>query len=238
MNNGVKLLLDIAFPRRCPFCDTLMPFGGAKICGSCRKRLPFAGNDYCLKCGRPLSDKGREFCPACEGTSHAFDNGRSLLVYDDFVRHSIAGFKYKNKREYADFYGEEICRRLGRYICSKHPDMLIPVPVSAKKLKSRGYNQAELIAKVISRITGIPLRNDVIIRERDTAPQKDLGRTQRQKNLKKAFKITSNVVELKTIMVIDDIYTTGSTMDEISVTLKSAGAGRVYFVTLAAGRPL
>ncbi len=235
MKKIIRMAEDIIFPKRCPFCDEILRFGMSGACEKCAPLLPYIGEDFCLKCGKPLQNPEDEYCPACARSERAFDTGRSVFVYNDMLRHSIASLKYKNKREYAQYYGSEICRKLGRYIASVRPDALVPVPVSEKKLKKRGYNQAELLAARVSEITGIPLYTDCIIRVRDTAAQKELGRSMRQKNLKKAFKITGNVAELKTIMVIDDIYTTGATISEISRVFKEAGVKKVYFITLAAG---
>ena len=234
MNNLIKLLPDILFPLRCPICDEILPFGGNRICDSCKASLPYVGEDYCLKCGRPLKLRSEEYCPACRRCTHSFDSGRSLFVYNDALRHSLALFKYKNRREYAGFYAGELYKVFNRHIRMRNPDALIPVPVSKARLKRRGYNQAGLLAAELGKLTGIPVRNDYISRIRDTPALKKLGRRQRQKNLKKAFKITGNDVKLKTIMVIDDIFTTGSTMDEISSVFKEAGVEKVYFLTVAA----
>ncbi len=235
LKKSIEIAKDILFPRRCPFCDSLLSFGERGVCESCRPKLPYIRDDFCLRCGKPLLPPAGEYCPVCASNARSFDMGRSLFVYNDMVRHSIASFKYKNKREYAEYYGEELCRHFGRLIRTLRPDAIVAVPVSSKKLKKRGYNQAELIAARMSRLTGIPLRDDCIIRIRDTAPQKDLSRSMRQKNLKKAFKITGNVVKLKTIIVIDDIYTTGATVSEISSAFKDAGVKKVCFLTLASG---
>jgi len=233
MNSYISIAADLIFPRRCPFCDELLPFGGRLVCSRCEPLLPRTGRNYCLKCGRQLKEGTDEYCPSCRKVSHAFDEGRSLFVYDDRVRRSLAAFKYKNRREYADYYSEELYRKFGTYIRSKRPDALIPVPVSPLRRRRRGYNQAELLAEKLGKLCKIPVKKDLILRVRETTALKELGRRQRQKNLKKAFKIRGNVVELKTIMVIDDIYTTGSTMDEISSVFREAGVRHVFFLTVA-----
>ncbi len=159
----------------------------------------------------------------------------SLFIYNDPVRRSIAYFKYKGRREYADYYAEEMVRNLGRKILSLKPDVLIPVPISTERRKKRGYNQAELLAEGIGRLLNIRVEKDLMVRVRDTAPQKELDRAGRRKNLKRGFKIRADVVKLETAIIIDDIYTTGSTADEIARVLKKAGTDRVYVVTLSSG---
>lgn len=191
-----------------------------------------------MKCGKPLLDIDAEYCRDCGRTTHIFNRGRALYVYNKAVRASITRFKYHNRREYADFYGKDIAERFGGFIASCHADCLIPVPISKEKLEKRGYNQAELLAMSISRHTGIPTENGIIARIKDTPAMKELSRTERMKNLKGAFKINAHVVKCRNVIIIDDIYTTGSTIDAMTAALKKAGTENVYFVTLAAGSPV
>ena len=116
-----------------------------------------------------------------------------------------------------------------------HLNALVPVPVSAKRERKRGYNQAALLAQVIGRNTGIPVREDFLLRRTDTAAMKGMSAQQRRVNLKKAFTAPFDDVKSKTIMLVDDIYTTGTTVDACAAALKEAGAAAVYFITLAIG---
>ncbi len=193
------------------------------------------GDVNCKRCGRPLRTETEEYCQDCKERKHRYDRGVSLYIYGDTVRKSIARFKYHNRREYADSFAEEICRHLGRELRSFEADALIPVPVSRRKRRKRGFNQAELLADGIGKHLGLPVYRDLVRRIRDTVPQKDLNRSERQKNLKRAFKMAENVVKLQSVIIVDDIYTTGSTIDEMAAVLKSGGVRRVYFVTLATG---
>ena len=115
------------------------------------------------------------------------------------------------------------------------PDLLIPVPVSADRLEKRGYNQAFILAREISRLTGIPVREDILRRVTDTLPMKNMAPAERQNNLKRAFQAFGNDVSLNSIMLIDDIYTTGATIDACAHALYERGADRVCFMTLAIG---
>lgn len=225
------------FPRRCPFCDGVMP-PGELSCRPCREKLSYVGEHHCMKCGKQLQRENAEYCHDCERTGHVFTRGRSLYVYDDAVRRSIAGFKYHNRREYAEFYAYDLARHLGGFLECCRPSCLIPVPVSKAKLKKRGYDQSEILSEAISADTGIPVLKNYVIRCRDTLPMKDLSRSERMKNLRGAFKITAHDVKCRSVLIVDDIYTTGSTMDSMSTILKEAGAEEVYFVTLAAGSTL
>jgi ComF family protein len=150
------------------------------------------------------------------------------------IADAIFRFKYKGRQEYAEFFGAEISRNLGREILRLKPDCLIPVPIHKKRLRIRGYNQAAVLAKVISRRLNIPLEDKLIARVRATTPLKKLNREERQNILKKAFKIIRNDVKLDTVIIIDDIFTTGSTIDAMAKELRDIGVGRIYFVALSA----
>ena len=117
-----------------------------------------------------------------------------------------------------------------------HPDALVPVPMYAAKQRKRGYNQAEVLARAIGRRLEIPVEARVISRIRNTVPMKQLSEAERRNNLKRAFNIARNDVKLLTIIVVDDIYTTGSTIDEISREFRRAGVKRIYFLSLAIGQ--
>ena len=205
---------DLLFPRRCPVCDEVVPWKEGLICSGCRPKIRYVGEHYCMKCGKPLEKQETEFCGDC----------------------SIYRFKYGGRREYAGFYAAEIRRQLGESIRYWQPDALIPVPIHWKRRAVRGYNQAEELAKKLSQITGIPMRKNLIRRCRNTVPQKLLNLRQRQNNLKKAFNICQDDVKLDTIILIDDIYTTGSTVDAMASLLKAAGVEKVYVISLAIGR--
>ena len=118
---------------------------------------------------------------------------------------------------------------------SARPDFLVPVPVSEDRLRKRGYNQALILAREISRLTGIPVREDVLGRVTDTLPMKNMTPEERQNNLKRAFQSFGNDVSLNSIMLIDDIYTTGATIDACAHALSEKGAERVFFMSLAIG---
>ena len=205
------------------------------VCGECIKKLSFVTDPYCMKCGRPLGDAGEEFCPDCAKHNKSFVQSRAVLVYDDMTRRAIYRLKYAGKREYAKGFANLTDQRLGDWIRSISPDVIIPVPLHKSRMRKRGFNQTQLIAARLSDLVSIPCRDDIAVRCKKTIPQKNLSRSERQKNLKKAFKIRQNDVRLNTVLVVDDIYTTGSTLDELARCLKEAGAGKVYCLTMSVG---
>ena len=191
----------------------------------------------CLKCGKHLGDEREEYCKGCRVAAHKFDQGRGLFEYPSMAR-SMYRFKYAGRKEYARFYGEQIVKKLGKTIRGWRPDALVPVPVHAARKRERGYNQAEALAGEIGRRMGIPVDFRLIKRVKKTLPQKLLDDRERQNNLKRAFKIARNDVKLKRVVIIDDIYTTGSTIDACALELKRAGVEKVYFIAIAIGKEL
>lgn len=234
VRRGLTKIVDLLFPLRCPVCDGIMPAGEGKICRACRRKIRYISEPRCQKCGRQLNDETRPFCTSCEKTKHKFDRGIALYDYQS-MKKSIYRFKYKRRCEYAVFYAEDIYNHLKDEILRMEADAIIPVPLHKTRLKSRGYNQAELIARHLSRLTGIPMQKKLVKRVRKTVPQKQLDARGRQNNLKKAFNIRPDVVKLNGTIVIDDIFTTGSTIDAVADELKRHGVGKVYFITLCIG---
>ncbi len=140
------------------------------------------------------------------------------------------------RQEYARFYAKETRRRLGKRLKRLGIEAIIPVPMYKGKQKQRGYNQAEVYAKELSKELGIPMYGSLVTRVKNTAPMKELDARGRRNNLKKAFNIARNDVKFKCVLIIDDIYTTGSTIDEIAHEFRMAGVDRIYCLTLAIGQ--
>ncbi len=228
------ILTDIFYPRRCPVCDrAVRPFGGL-ICETCTSKFVYVKQPCCLKCGKELAEETEEYCGDCLRRRHLFDCGRALYVYKS-VSDSIYRFKYRGRQEYGAYYASCMKKQLGGWIAQRRPDALIPVPIHAAKRRTRGYDQAQVLARELGRRMGIPVEDQLVKRVRRTVPMKDLPLAERQNNLKRAFKICRNDVKLDTVIIIDDIYTTGSTIDAMSYELRRAGVKRIYFVTLAVG---
>ncbi len=227
-------LTDLFYPRRCPVCDRAVRPFGSLVCETCAEKLLYIKPPFCMKCGKELNDDTEEYCGDCKRSRHLFDSGRALFVYKS-AADSIYRFKYKGRQEYGAYYTSMAVEHLGTWMAGCRPDALIPAPIHASKKRVRGYNQAGVLAKEIGQMMNIPVIEDLIIRVRRTAPMKDLPLTERQNNLKRAFKICRNDVKLDTVIIIDDIYTTGSTIDAMSGELRKAGVKKIYFMALAIG---
>lgn len=229
-------LAGILYPLHCPVCDGIVAQPGERICNRCHGGLKLLTPPWCMKCGKKV-EEGEEYCSDCRSREHVYDRGRALYEYDSAAR-SIYRFKYGGRREYAGFYGGQMAEYLGSFLRDVKPDALVPIPLHRNRRAHRGYNQAELLARALGERTGVPVYPRLLTRGRDTIPQKQLNPGERQNNLKRAFNISGNVVKLNTTVVVDDIYTTGATMDEAARVLKEAGIGKVYFIALACGAGL
>ena len=245
MHKELRRALDFVYPRRCPVCDGIIPVlelrdgrlrTGGDIHRNCSPRIKYVRGNTCAKCGKPLAgDRNREYCDDCSRVSHLFDGGMSVFRYRS-VAGSIYKFKYMGRREYADFYARATKRLLGEKISRLGVEALVPVPMYPDKERLRGYNQAAVYARALSRELDIPVREDLIKRVRNTAPMKELDAASRRNNLKNAFNIAENDVKFKYVLIIDDIYTTGSTIDEIAHEFRVAGVTKIFFLTLAIGQ--
>ena len=224
--------IDLVFPRRCPVCDEPAPYG-EKICLPCMKKLKALRYPWCEKCGKKLNSESR-ICNDCERRPHLFVRCRSVFEYP-CISSAVYRFKYLGRREYASFFAESSLKVLGDYVDGVKPDMITCVPLSKGRMLKRGYNQAGDYARELSGLIKVPFCNDALKRVRNTAPMKLLSPAERQKNLKNAFKSGQNVVKSKRILLVDDIYTTGATMDACAKVLLEAGAESVYCMTLASG---
>ena len=230
-----KTLLNLLYPLRCVVCDEITGYAKEAVCRKCRGKIVYIREPFCMKCGKQLNKQEQEYCSDCQKKNHAYIQGTALYDYGSMAD-SVFRFKYKGRMEYSKFYGKELYNEKACWLSMISPDALIPVPVHPSRKRKRGYNQAELIARELSRCSGIPVNTRLIRRVGKTIPLKNLNQLEREKNLKRAFKIYKNDVKLSTIVIIDDIYTTGSTIDAMAGILHKAGIPKVYFMALTIGR--
>lgn len=228
-------ILEILYPARCPICHGILK-GRDGICPECRKKLPYIREPKCKKCGKQMESAEEEYCRDCKRFSHAFDRGAAVYTYNDVMARSIAMFKYHNRREYAKVYAKEMYRCCSRFLKSCAPEVILPVPIHRQKKRQRGFNQAELVAKELGKLLNVPVDADYLIRKAKTIPQKELTRQQRKRNLKEAFEVSKDGKYYKRVLLIDDIYTTGATMDAVSEILRENQTKIIFFLTICVGR--
>ena len=207
---------------------------GMYICRECEGTLIRTRGTLCMKCGKKLLNEDEEYCPDCNENRHLYKTGRSLYEYNS-INKSLYRFKYSNRAEYGDYYGHQLAKYFATVIKEWGIEMIIPVPLHKSKMKKRGYNQAAVLARKMATELSIPYCEDLILRIRKTKPMKELDAGERQINLKNAFIVGYNDVKLNKVLVVDDIYTTGSTIDAVAEALMNEGVAEVYFVSLSIG---
>lgn len=194
-----------------------------------------------MHCGKPIKAEVAEYCHDCakQGRSN-YIQGLALWIYDKKARQSLARFKYMGRREYVSYYAEEMVNGMGELVSRWNADALIPVPIHKKRLRKRGYNQAQLLAEEFGKRIGIPVISDYIVRIKDTKAQKDLSNRDRRSNLNKAFYLRKTQRELcnspRCAIIVDDIYTTGSTIEACAGVLLQAGVEEIYYISLCIGQ--
>lgn len=230
-------LLDWIYPRRCAFCDELLDGTERYLCHSCQKQIPKPiGEPRCKRCGKPLHAETVEYCADCVRQEPSFTRGMGLFVYEDPWKKSLMGLKFKGRKEYGIFLGKIMALYGKEFLLQTQVQVILPVPIHRKKKSVRGYNQAEVLAQEISRGFSIPIRTNLVLRKKSTKAQKELSRKERKKNMEQAFFVKKEVSRYQRVLLVDDIYTTGSTANAIAAKLMQAGVKEVYVLTLCIGK--
>ena len=231
-----------------------------KIHCICESKLKPVMGAVCMQCGRPLDNEVAECCYDCQrlwrqsrvhasgkclswkeyaSKGEAFTalrQGKALFLYQGPIKETMYRFKYSNKREYADYFARIAVEKYGDWIRSKQIQVIVPVPMYMPKQKKRGYNQAESFARALGSVLNIPVDATLVKRVKDTTPQKELNDLERKNNLKSAFQKAENIVQYSHILVVDDIYTTGSTAMAVAEALRKTNDCQVYFLSICIGK--
>lgn len=229
-----KKALDILYPPRCALCHGILVSKGAFVCEKCAVKAKPVGEPRCKKCGKPLESEVLEYCGDCMRREVAFDEGIGIFPYDSMMQESMVYLKYHGRAEYAGYFGHMMWKYGKTAIKRWNIECIVPIPVHYGRLCKRGYNQAALLAEVLGGLSGLPVRQDLLLRRRMTAAQKNLNPSQRRKNLRDAFYVPGKA-GYRRILLVDDIYTTGSTMEAATRRLKEAGAEKIYYITACIG---
>ncbi len=241
-----RYMTDVFFPRQCPVCKEALPFSAdpklplsALICRDCICELSFINGPVCKKCGKELSEANQNvgLCNDCQKHIRLFSKNVSVLNYTSIEREILADLKYRGKREYAEPLALIAAMYLEKSQSLPPIDVVVAVPVHKERLKKRGYDQAALLARAIAGRMGLRFRGDILIRSSATKAQKELGYEDRILNLQHAFSACiESDKEFKRILIVDDIYTTGATLEICTEALLQAGAKEVYGCCIASGR--
>jgi len=221
----VSQILNLFFPARCPVCNEI----GQRqmhLCDNCAENIGRI-TDRCLGCGNPRT--------SCSCSKHKFTLFlASPFIYENKLRESIHRFKFRSETDLAKFFGAETANIVAKEFGNVKFDTVTCVPQTKRKRRKRGYNQSALLAKEIAKQLRLHYDELLLIKTRETADQHSLKGKERIKNLKDAFAADNpESVKGKTILLCDDIKTTGATLNECRKTLLKAGAKEVYCTTIA-----
>ena len=218
--------LDLLFPRWCVGCGK----EGSFICHSCRQSLPRIMPPVCPKCGRPQSSG--ILCPDCVGWQAEIDGIRSPFRFDGVMRQAIHQLKYRSLRALA----APLAELLRDYIITNPvpAEVMVPVPLHQKRLRERGYNQSALLARELGKLTSLPVVDDCLVRQQHAPPQARTANVdERRRNVAGVFACRNQRVRDKQVLLIDDVSTSGATLDACAAALKAAGAASVWGLVMA-----
>jgi ComF family protein len=236
-------LVDWLYPPRCRACSgRIYGRDGEYFCSRCWQEIRIVAHPLCSICGRPFPDASGEDheCGICLSRRPYFAGARAWACYprDELTEHPlrrvVQKFKYGRKVSLGKPLGQLMARGCGEFLEQREIDVIVPVPLHPKRLRWRGFNQSVLLAREVSRLFEIPLDPFVLYRSKETPPQTQLKEDERRRNVRGAFSLNpQKPVKGKRVLLIDDVYTSGATVNECSRSLKRAGAKDVYVLTLA-----
>lgn len=231
LNKAVDLLL----PPRCIATGEIVDAPGV-ISPAYWAQLTFIEAPFCSTCGLPFSFEAPigTICASCIELEPVFDQARSAVLYNDASRKLVIDFKYGDKMHFAATFVPWLLRAGAPLL--QESDYIIPVPLHARRLWQRRFNQSAVLAQALARRSGKTCLPDGLIRLRHTVPQKGLSRGRRADNVKNAFAVNGrymNILKGKSALLIDDVFTSGATLNECARTLKKYGAEKVFILTIA-----
>ena len=240
---ALKSLIDLIYPPRCPICQAFLQDqnavqGGQDIpfCQTCFNEFTPIKSPICSLCGRPFSDGTEQdrICEECLRKRPSYDIARAPYLYDGALMTAIHELKYAQRSHLADSLGSLLALFAQTCIGELRGSLVMPVPLHPKRLRARGFNQSLLLARCVASKTGAELDFLSLRRTKFTKPQTELSSEERKKNVRKAFEVVKpEVVKKRTILLVDDVATTGSTLNECAKALKRAGADGVLCLVLA-----
>ncbi|TET45553.1 ComF family protein [candidate division TA06 bacterium] len=225
-------IIDFLFPPFCLVCKAPLFKNERTICDACYLRIRPVDSPYCQVCGRPLRRAG--LCRACERYGKAYVRRRAVGIYESVLAEAIKSLKYRSRLSIAKKLGKMMSRLALADSEMSRVDAIVPVPLHRVRQRERGYNQALLLSKEISREMNLPVVAKSLVRTKFTKQQTRLSRKKRRGNVAGAFKVLDREsVRDKQILLVDDVTTTGATLEECTKALLDAGACAVYCLTAA-----
>jgi len=227
----LKASVDTFFPRLCLCCNKKISDG--YLCLNCQEKITFLQPPLCRYCSALVVIENGNICKKCFGKTYPYDRILSLTAYREPMPSLIHLFKYKNYDFIGEFLSSLMIRQLRKIRFNPFGyDFIIPVPMHKNKLKMRGYNQSEILAKLLSNYFKIPFKNDIIADIRTRTSQTKFSGTNRWQNVEGVFEVKKNI-RRKRLILIDDIFTTGATVKSCCQELRKNGANTITVITLA-----
>lgn len=242
-----EALASLVFPAPCRICTRILDTGSLiPFCRDCMEALgQTLPEPLCAQCGRPIVSatvaEGMSLprCHLCRSGVYAFDFARSFGAYTPRMSRAILLLKYGNVAPLGAWFARQLAGIVERQSADFAADAVVPVPLDRGRLRERGYNQADLIAKPLARLLGIPFRSYLLVRTRPRPSQLRLTRRERWETVRGAYATHQRAqVDKLRLLLVDDVFTTGATLDACSRALKGAGAARVVGMTMARALPL
>jgi ComF family protein len=218
-------LLDAVLPLRCGGCGQL----GSLWCAACQAQVQPVRDPVCSHCGRPQRDAA--LCPQCRHFPLEIDGIRSAVLFEGPLREAVHHLKYSGRAGLAEPLGVYLEARWR--LAPLPADLIVPVPLHAARQRERGYNQSALLAVPLSRVSKLPVAESALERVKATTPQVALNAVERKANVRAAFEACSDLVRGRRVLLMDDVCTTGATLESSSIALRQAGAASVWALTLA-----
>lgn len=226
------------YPAKCIICGKILWQDEDGVCAGCVHKVPVIEGNRCIICSKQIEDS-EVYCRDCCKRKHIYESGYAVWSYNNISRRIIADIKYAGRLDGINYITDELVYHAGILCKAWNINSVMPVPLHKKKLRHRGFNQAALIAELFAHKLNLRYIDDVLFRVKNTRPQKrfdDLGRIH---NLKNAFRIDEERLAKYdanyNVLLVDDIYTSGSTIDECAMALKAVGIKKVYFICLCIG---
>lgn len=239
LRDALDGLAAVLFPAPCRICEgMLVTASPIPICADCLDRLQPLTGPMCQRCGRPFvspvaAEAARPLCHACRRDIYAFDGARSFATYSDVMHGAITLLKYEEVTRLGKWFAARLEEVLVREVGQLEVDVVVAVPLHALRQRERGYNQAELIARPLARRLGLPI-NPLLVRTRPRPDKLLLSRSERWKAVRGAYEIgRGKRVDKRRILLVDDVFTTGATLDACARALRQAGARGVFGLTVA-----
>jgi len=233
---GLLLVLNFVFPPRCLLCGVVLASDGPNrsFCPVCLGQLQLDSGPVCRRCGTAFRSRAGadHLCGRCLQHPRAFQRARSLGPYAGLLRKAIQALKYDRDRLLVRPLGTLLARRGAGLLGGTDYDCIMPVPLHAARLRQRGFNQALALARRVGKLWQVPVEAETLIKARQTKPQTMLPLVERQRNVRSAFACTRRLHGAK-VLLVDDVYTSGSTAHECARVLRRNGAGQVDVLTLA-----